>query len=598
MALIAVIPAHRVIGAGISGLTAGKMLNDYGVPLHQLRDLRPHRRQLGVRQPQRAQQRLPVAAHRHLQAPAVLQGLPDARATIPSSRTTPRSRPTSTPTPTPSGCWSTSSSATASCTPGADGGGWEIDDQAGATRQFDLLVVGNGHHWDPRLPDFPGSSPASPSTPTTTSTRRPARPHRQADPGGRSRQQRRGHRGRAVVEVAAEQGDPVDPVERLDRAEIPCGTAGGQVLPHHARTCRCRWQRKVAQMFASSLTGSDPTLYGLPPPNHKFFEAHPTQSVELPLRLGSGDVTPKPNVARLDGDTVHFEDGTSRRVRRDRLRDGLQHHVPVLRPRLHQRAGQPHPALQADVQAGHRRSGVHRFRPGDSDAVPVRGVPGPAVGGVRGGPLRAAVGRRDGAGDRRRPAAARRPLHRPAAAHPAGRLLLSTSTTCAPGRSRPAPTEQAARRRPVGGRRDEVPNRPPAAADAATTAATPCSTSLDQHLRESSSRRRSTSPTSRDAAGRDPLGVLLLLREQGRRGRCADGARCTTRPSSSTSCSPGRPAHRRTAFEHRCSTACSTRWERHRHLFRAMLEARGHQLGGAGVLGRRPGCRSSTSWPR
>jgi len=59
------------------------------------------------------------------------------------------------------------------------------------------------------------------------------------------------------------------------------------------------------------LMGTDPTLYGLPAPNHKIFEAHPTQSVELPLRLGSGDVVPKPNVSRLDGDVVHFEDGTS-----------------------------------------------------------------------------------------------------------------------------------------------------------------------------------------------------------------------------------------------------------------------------------------------
>ena len=63
-------------------------------------------------------------------------------------------------------------------------------------------------------------------------------------------------------------------------------------------------------MFAP-LVGADPTKYGLPPANHKLFEAHPTQSVELPLRLGSGDVIPKPNVARLDGDTVHFDDGTS-----------------------------------------------------------------------------------------------------------------------------------------------------------------------------------------------------------------------------------------------------------------------------------------------
>jgi hypothetical protein len=59
------------------------------------------------------------------------------------------------------------------------------------------------------------------------------------------------------------------------------------------------------------MLGTDPQLYGLPAPNHKLFEAHPTQSVELPLRLGSGDVIPKPDVARLDGATVHFVDGTS-----------------------------------------------------------------------------------------------------------------------------------------------------------------------------------------------------------------------------------------------------------------------------------------------
>ena len=35
-------------------------------------------------------------------------------------------------------------------------GGWDILDQAGATRHFDHLVVANGHHWKPRIPDWPG----------------------------------------------------------------------------------------------------------------------------------------------------------------------------------------------------------------------------------------------------------------------------------------------------------------------------------------------------------------------------------------------------------------------------------------------------------
>ena len=45
--------------------------------LHHLRTVRPHRRQLGVRQPQRTEQRLPLTAHRHLQTKVVVQGLSD-----------------------------------------------------------------------------------------------------------------------------------------------------------------------------------------------------------------------------------------------------------------------------------------------------------------------------------------------------------------------------------------------------------------------------------------------------------------------------------------------------------------------------------------
>ena len=68
------------------------------------------------------------------------------------------------------------------------------------------------------------------------------------------------------------------------------------------------WQRGLIPKI-HVMTGSNPGLYGLPKPNHKFFEAHPTQSVELPLRLGSGDITPKGDVARLDArdDPVHDE---------------------------------------------------------------------------------------------------------------------------------------------------------------------------------------------------------------------------------------------------------------------------------------------------
>jgi hypothetical protein len=51
--------------------------------------------------------------------------------------------------------------------------------------------------------------------------------------------------------------------------------------------------------------------YGLPTPDHELGEAHPTVSSDLLPRIGHGRIRVKPNIARIDGPTVHFVDGTS-----------------------------------------------------------------------------------------------------------------------------------------------------------------------------------------------------------------------------------------------------------------------------------------------
>ncbi len=38
-----------------------------------------------------------------------------------------------------------------------DGGGWDLDLEDGSIRHSDLLVVANGHHWDPRMAEFTGT---------------------------------------------------------------------------------------------------------------------------------------------------------------------------------------------------------------------------------------------------------------------------------------------------------------------------------------------------------------------------------------------------------------------------------------------------------
>ena len=189
-------------------------------------------------------------------------------------------------------------------------GGWLIRDQAGAERRFDLLVVGNGHHWDPRFPDFPG-----------VFTGESIHSHSYIDPT--TPLELTGKRilvvgiGNSAADITVELSskalrNDVTLSTRSSAWIVPKYIAGrpGDTLFRTSPHLPLSWQRKAVQFIAPML-GTDPTMYGLPPADHKLFEAHPTQSVELPLRLGSGDVTPKPNVARLDGHTVHFDDGSS-----------------------------------------------------------------------------------------------------------------------------------------------------------------------------------------------------------------------------------------------------------------------------------------------
>ncbi|TMS51824.1 NAD(P)/FAD-dependent oxidoreductase [Mycobacterium sp. DBP42] len=191
-----------------------------------------------------------------------------------------------------------------------EGGGWEIEDQAGARRVFDLLVVANGHHWDPRLPEFPG-----------TFTGEEIHSHHYIDPkepleltGKRILVVGIGNSAADItVELSSKSLQNQVTLSTRSSAWIVPKYIAGQPGDKYFRTnpyLPLSWQRKMVQLIGPIL-GTDPTMYGLPAPNHKLFEAHPTQSVELPLRLGSGDVIPKPNVSRLDGATVHFEDGSS-----------------------------------------------------------------------------------------------------------------------------------------------------------------------------------------------------------------------------------------------------------------------------------------------
>ncbi|HMH46362.1 MAG TPA: hypothetical protein VK538_01490, partial [Solirubrobacteraceae bacterium] len=72
-------------------------------------------------------------------------------------------------------------------------------------------------------------------------------------------------------------------------------------------------QRRMGSILPRIFSGRMED-FGLPTPNHKFLDAHPTVSSELLGRLGAGDAVAKGDVAELMADRVRFADGTVEEV--------------------------------------------------------------------------------------------------------------------------------------------------------------------------------------------------------------------------------------------------------------------------------------------
>ncbi|WP_440220672.1 flavin-containing monooxygenase [Dietzia sp. MNB45] len=310
-----------VIGAGISGLTTLKMLRDYGIDAvcfeasdriggnwafdnpngsssaYRSLHIDTSKHQLSFRDFPMPEE-FPDFPH-HSQIKQYLDDYAKAFGLLPSIEFETRVEHAER---LPDGGWELTTSRTGSA---AQAGAGETE-----TLHFDGLVVGNGHHWDPRFADFPGEF-----------TGEMIHSHAYVDPWDPL------HLMDKKILVVGLGNSAADIVVELSskvmRNEVTLSTrSGAWIVPKYIAGKPAdkyfatfpyipySWQRKAIQAMQPMSAGR-PEEYGLPTPNHKFFEAHPTQSVELPLRLGSGDVVAKGDIARLDGRTVHFTDGTS-----------------------------------------------------------------------------------------------------------------------------------------------------------------------------------------------------------------------------------------------------------------------------------------------
>jgi dimethylaniline monooxygenase (N-oxide forming) len=190
---------------------------------------------------------------------------------------------------------------------GPDGRGWVLELGSGEVQEYDALIVANGHHWDERWPE-----PAFPGHDATQI-------HQLHAHGYRSDELLRGKdvvvvgMGNSAMDIAVESS-------YVARSTHLSGRRGVWVTPKYLLgrpTDQLRNDTRVPfrirrWMFEKLLLAQVGPMerYGLPKPDHRFGEAHPTVSGRILDRIGHGAVTPRPNIARLHEREVEFTDGT------------------------------------------------------------------------------------------------------------------------------------------------------------------------------------------------------------------------------------------------------------------------------------------------
>jgi len=195
-----------------------------------------------------------------------------------------------------------------------DSGRWDVALADGSRREFDALVVANGHHWDPQGPD-----PAPPGSFDGVQM------HSHAYRNPREPVDLTGRRvivaglGNSAVDIATELGsravaERVFLSVRRGAWILPKWFMGTPItrLPNPQNAVPWMpWQVTSLIMKAvMRLQFGTPADYGLPMPDHRPLQSHPTVSQDLLSRIGHGDIAVKPPIRSLQGGQVLFEDGS------------------------------------------------------------------------------------------------------------------------------------------------------------------------------------------------------------------------------------------------------------------------------------------------
>jgi cation diffusion facilitator CzcD-associated flavoprotein CzcO len=179
---------------------------------------------------------------------------------------------------------------------------WEVTLASGERRVYGGVVVANGHHWDRRMPRYPGTFAGQMMHSKDYKTPDLLVGKRVLVIGG----------GNSACDIAVEAARFAATAHislRRGYWFLP-KTVMGKPLAEFMQPWMPVWFQRVLLKGLLRVIVGRYEDYGLQHPDHQPFEHHPTVNTELLHYVRHGRVVPHPDIARLHGDSVEFVDGS------------------------------------------------------------------------------------------------------------------------------------------------------------------------------------------------------------------------------------------------------------------------------------------------
>jgi len=227
-----------------------------------------------------------------------------------------------------------------------DGNGWLVVTERNGEQQrrrFDGVLIANGTLHQPHMPALPGEFAGE--LLHSADYRSPA-----LFKGKRVLLVGCGNSGADIAVDAVHHAASVDISLRRGYYFLPKFVKGRPIdtLGGKLKLPRALKQRLDAAMIRMII--GKPSDYGLPDPDYRMYESHPVVNSLILHHLGHGDITPRRDIARIDGHTVHFTDGEAGEYDLMLLATGYQLHYPfIAREHLNWPAERDAPQLYMNV---------------------------------------------------------------------------------------------------------------------------------------------------------------------------------------------------------------------------------------------------------